>query len=63
MTIFYTKVKISEEIPNVGKTRTALERIGQRGKEPDNFFGPDCPVLSNPPVYGKLTTYFLAIIL
>ena len=29
-----------------------MERIGQRGKEPDNFFGPDCPVLSNPPVHS-----------
>ena len=36
-----------------GLERTGQERIGQRGKESENFFGHDCPVLSNPPVLAK----------
>ena len=50
---FSRNLIVSKKLFNVGKIRTALEKTGQCGKEPDNFLGPDCPVLSNPPVCRK----------
>ena len=42
-----------ERKTNVGKIRKAWERTGKHWKEPENFFGPNFPVLSNPPVPGQ----------
>ena len=49
---FVHSVKFERKL-NVGKIRKAWERTGKHWKEPENFFGPNFPVFSNPPVQNK----------